>query len=438
MNQPNIWAYGLAPDVVLDETDEVAKLRSATESISVTDAAHISLARKLVQGCLSEKELAACLGPSPDTEVNCASFLLRLDQRGFLCRFVMQDAQPIAVCVPQRAPVSRIPKFEPDAVIRLSKQIVLQPRQKGLKALAPGSWATIDLLDPQIGPLLFKLSEGAEAAQAPNCVPGLEPHAFEALMQLFAWCDLLEGTAERKPPVHEALFHSQTRLGFARNNLGKTGKSHELEHPAKHVPDIALPLPDIAYIIANDPPHMLVSRRRRSRRDQGRTPIGLAQLNELLFRCFYQENGRRSYPSGGGIHPLTAYLVVNHCDGLVPGLYAYDCKRHGLTKVSKFNPALKRLLKDAAASANCVSHTQILLLLSADMATTRTAYGALAYSLVLKEVGAVYQSVQLASEAMMLAACPLGTGNSLVFANVSGRSVYDAPLVGEMIIGSSE
>lgn len=438
MNQPNIWAYGLAPDVLLDETDEVAKLYSATESISVTDDAHISLARKLAQGCLSEEELTACLGPSPDAEVNCASFLLRLDQRGFLCRFVMQNAQPIAVCVPQRAPVSSLPKFEPDATIRLSQQTLLQPRQKGLRALAPGSWATVDLLDPQIGPLLFKLSEGAEAAQVPNCVPGLEPHAFEALMQLFAWCDLLEGTAEPKPPVHEVLFHSQTRLGFARNKLGKTGKSHESEHPAKHVPDIALPLPDIADIIASDPPHMLVSRRRRSRRDQGRTPISLAQLNELLFRCFYQENGHRSYPSGGGIHPLTAYLVVNHCDGLVPGLYAYDCKRHGLTRVSKFIPALKSLLKDAAASANCVSHTQILLLLSADMVATRTAYGTLAYSLALKEVGAVYQNVQLACEAMKLAACPLGTGNSLVFANVSGRNVYDAPLVGEMIIGSSE
>ncbi|MES0827443.1 SagB family peptide dehydrogenase [Ruegeria sp. SCP11] len=438
MDQPDIWAYGLAPDILLDEADQGVNLRSPSGSISITDRSEVTLARKLAQGGVSEAVLTACLAPNPDAADACAAFLFRLDQRGFLCRFVIQNSLAISVCVPQRAPETGLPTFKPRKTFRLSPQTLLQPEKKGFRALVPGSWATVNLLDPQIGPLLFKLSEGVEATQVTNCVPGLELHAFEALMRLFAWCDLLDGTAKTQPPMHEVLFHSHTRLGFTRTKLGKTGKPQTFRQAAKDIPDIALPLPNVADLIASDPPHFLVSRSRRSRRDQGRTPINLAQLNELLFRCFYQENGHRSYPSGGALYSLTTYLLVNRCDGLVPGLYAYDAASHGLTMVTKFTRALKGLLEDAAASANCASHTQILLLLSSDMAITRTAYGDLAYSLTLKEVGAVYQNVQLASEAMKLAACPLGTANSLAFAKVIRQNVYDTPLVGEMIIGSSE
>ncbi|MDA7965156.1 SagB family peptide dehydrogenase [Ruegeria sp.] len=436
MEPAEIWAYGLAPDILFESDEQGVCLKSPAETIRFSAASDVTLVRKLRQGRVSETALSACLAPDVDAPNVCASFLFRLDKHGFLTRFLMQGSQVIAACIPQRAPPGARPDIDPGKPFRLSSQMLLQPRKQGLRAQVPGSWAVLDLLDPRLGSLLFGACDNTEDPQSPTCVPGLEPPVLAALIGLFDWCGLTKDSSDQDHPKHDALFHSHTRLGFRRAQLGKTGRqAPSVPHPIG-ISSIPLPLPDMAKLIASDPPHAQVSRQRRSRRVQGAEPISHAQLGELLFRCFYQDNGRRTYPSGGGVYPLTAYLIVNRCDGLKQGLYTYDTLHHGLTMIAEFNSALKSLLKDASAAANCASQTQVLLVFSADMMAMRTAYGDLAYSLVLKEVGAVYQNVQLAGEAMRLATCPLGTGNSVTFAQASGLDIDHAPSVGEMCIGS--
>jgi SagB-type dehydrogenase family enzyme len=78
---------------------------------------------------------------------------------------------------------------------------------------------------------------------------------------------------------------------------------------------------------------------------------------------------------------------------------------------------------------------QALLLITARMHRIAWKYASLAYALVLKHVGVLYQSLYLAATAMGLAPCAIGGGDSDLFAAVSGIDYYEEPLVGEFALG---
>ena len=60
----------------------------------------------------------------------------------------------------------------------------------------------------------------------------------------------------------------------------------------------------------------------------------------------------------------------------------------------------------------------------------------IAYALILKHVGVVYQTMYLAATAMGLAPCALGCGDSDAFARAAGTDYYDETSVGEFLLGS--
>jgi SagB-type dehydrogenase family enzyme len=195
-------------------------------------------------------------------------------------------------------------------------------------------------------------------------------------------------------------------------------------------------MPDVSRLLTGDPPYALVSERRRSIRRHGPRPLTARQLSEFLFRTLHQRNGRRPYPSGGACYPLHAYLAVHRCTGLAPGLYAYDPARHDLAVVAETGRNLDELLAEAAAAAAIAETPHVLLVLAARYERTRRVYGDLGYSLILKEVGAVFQTALMAAAAMGVAACPLGCGNALLFAALAGVDPLTECSVGEMIVGS--
>jgi SagB-type dehydrogenase family enzyme len=72
-------------------------------------------------------------------------------------------------------------------------------------------------------------------------------------------------------------------------------------------------------------------------------------LSTILFTCFglfhgpweelraikAQELGyRKSSPSGGGLHPLEAFVVIKNVNGINPGIYHYNILSHALIKVN--------------------------------------------------------------------------------------------------------
>ena len=62
-------------------------------------------------------------------------------------------------------------------------------------------------------------------------------------------------------------------------------------------------------------------------------------------------------------------------------------------------------------------------------------YAGMAYATILKDVGCLNQIFYLAATAMNLAPCGLRTGNSGVFAHVSGANYHEETTVGEFMLG---
>jgi SagB-type dehydrogenase family enzyme len=193
---------------------------------------------------------------------------------------------------------------------------------------------------------------------------------------------------------------------------------------------------------------------RRSLRTYAESPISAAQLGEFLFRVARVRGSReveletplglrtvefcsRPYPSGGALYELDFHVAVGRCDGLERGLYRYDPRGHRLALVPGPAAELAQLLHDAAASAGIDRESpQVLVILTARFQRLSWKYASIAYALILKHVGVVYQTMYLAATAMGLAPCALGGGDSDLFARAAGLDYYAETSVGEFLLGS--
>ena len=77
----------------------------------------------------------------------------------------------------------------------------------------------------------------------------------------------------------------------------------------------------------------------------------------------------------------------------------------------------------------------LLLAISARIARTSWKYDSIAYSVMLKEVGCLMQTLYLAAGALGLGACALGSGPLDLLPRVTGVDALLEPQVGEIVIG---
>jgi SagB-type dehydrogenase family enzyme len=77
-----------------------------------------------------------------------------------------------------------------------------------------------------------------------------------------------------------------------------------------------------------------------------------------------------------------------------------------------------------------------LIILTARFQRLMWKYQSLAYALILKHVGVLYQTMYLVATAMGLAPCAVGGGNSDLFAQATGLDYYTETSVGEFLLGS--
>jgi SagB-type dehydrogenase family enzyme len=145
----------------------------------------------------------------------------------------------------------------------------------------------------------------------------------------------------------------------------------------------------------------------------------------------------RPYPAGGGLYELEVYAAVNRCANLRPGLYHYDPSRHGLTRLCAGTADVGRLLREAAESAAISTDSlQVVFILAARFARVAWKYESIAYALILKHVGVVFQTMYLAATAMGLAPCAVGGGDADLFARAAGTDYCAETSVGEFLLGS--
>ncbi len=401
-------------------------------------------------------------------------YLQDLARRRLLCFAVHAGSERLATLEPTAASFILPPAGAlPGRSYVLSRFAWVQRRGDVLALETPLVPARIVLHDPRATALVHALAQPGTAAEVGGRVAGLPVEAVAPLLSLLvhagAACALGDGgaTVEDADPAlrcwefHDLLFHARSREG---RHDAPAGAIYPLAgridpppalRPESATEGIALYRPNLERLESQDPPFALVQKRRRSIRKYASEPITDRQLGEFLYRVarvkdcqqmkvdtpvgpVQMDFAQRPYPSGGALYELEVYAVVEACRGLSPGLYYYDGLGHQLVRRAGRTAEVERLLSDAARSAAVeATGPQILLVLTARLPRVAWKYSCLAYALVLKNVGVVFQTMYLAATAMDLAPCAVGLGDSDLFARAAGMDYYAETSVGEFLLGSA-
>jgi oxazoline/thiazoline dehydrogenase len=334
--------------------------------------------------------------------------------------------------------------------LRTSRLAVLRVDTGRVIVESPLAAARVVVRHLGVAALVAALAE--PALPADRAVPGLDPaDLVEAAGWLAGVGVLVRPDAEDADPVlavrepHDVWFHASTRAGHAPGRLGATGRL--AGSPVGPPPALAdrsvtgwqaLAPPPAG---GTGPGLYAVLDARRSRRGFG--PVDVQRLGELLWRTLRVrqrvtsgalELTRRPVPSGGGTADIEAFVAVGQCAGLAAGLWCYDPAGHRLGQLPAPPAQAARLLLGAGAAMEAAA-PPVLLLLSARFARTAWKYEGIAYSLTLKHAGIVMATVVLLAEALGLAACPLGTGDSALFERLAGTHPLAESTVGEIALG---
>jgi len=145
----------------------------------------------------------------------------------------------------------------------------------------------------------------------------------------------------------------------------------------------------------------------------------------------------RPYPSGGSAYSLELYPVIapRAVESIVAGVYRYLPESHGLELLSTAATHYLPFLEAAGRSASA-EPPPVVLVVTSRFARQGEVYGDLAYSLVLKEVGALFQTLYLVAEYLELAPCALGGGTpDDLHSSLCETTHVAEPVVGEFIVG---
>jgi SagB-type dehydrogenase family enzyme len=147
------------------------------------------------------------------------------------------------------------------------------------------------------------------------------------------------------------------------------------------------------------------------------------------------EYAARPYPAAGADYELELYLAVDRCEGLARGFYHYDADGHALATIGTRPQELDALLHGAEHAMGATAAPQILMTIAARFGRISWKYSSIAYSLILKDVGVLMQTLYLMATDMGLGGCAIGTANIDLFAKMTGIEFHVEGPVGQFIFG---
>ncbi|MBF8184491.1 SagB family peptide dehydrogenase [Nonomuraea sp. K274] len=252
----------------------------------------------------------------------------------------------------------------------------------------------------------------------------------------------------------DLMFHTRSTLGRHDHDFGVTyplGEQWSVEPVVKpRSADAAIPLPRPTWdrLIAADPPLATAVEAGEAGRGYDERPLTVEELGELLYRTARVRaligssletsttaTSDRPYPSSGGCYELELYATVDRCDGLPRGVYHYDPFGHRLEPIPAEPAGADELLETGRLAANLTGTPPALLTITARFRRVSWKYDGLSYSLVLKNVGALTQTLSLVSTAMGLPACRLDSGDTDTAPRVLGLDWRVESSVGGFVVG---
>ena len=160
----------------------------------------------------------------------------------------------------------------------------------------------------------------------------------------------------------------------------------------------------------------LLGRRATCRNFDSSRPLPLALFAQVLERVFAARAHvevtadtaflKKSSPSGGGLHPVEAYLLVQNVEGLAPGLYHYQPLRHALEPLPPPSLPLDELASQAVARQHWFANAHAMAILAPrwDRHYWKYRRHAKSYRAVALEAGHLSQTLYLAATEAGLAA----------------------------------
>jgi SagB-type dehydrogenase family enzyme len=391
------------------------------------------------------------------------AYLQKFSKLGWLCHSVLAQGKAIAMAVPMTSD----DRFSDSEVAVESKYVLSRfaycHQVRGQLVLeSPRSQAQVLLTDWQGAALLNQLAKPQSCNELVMGIPGISLETVKQFVSLLLGAQMLcevseDGTIGEQANVtlaqwefHDLLFHARSRQGRHAHPFGGTYRFLDKIEPLPAVKSpmseevIELYKPDLETLKTTEASFTQVLESRKSIREYGEIPITAQQLGEFLYRCarvkriLKTDRGEilsRPYPSGGALYELELYLAVNNCQGIASGLYHYDPLAHQLGRISDRTATVEALLNDARRSMGQEGMPQVLIVIAARFQRLAWKYESMAYAVMLKHVGVLYQTMYLVATAMKLAPCGLGGGNSDLFTQATGCDYYAETSVGEFALG---
>jgi SagB-type dehydrogenase family enzyme len=363
----------------------------------------------------------------------------------------------------------RTPRLGDADVLVLSRFAYMRRRGNDMVLESPRAGASFKICNPTIATAIAVLSTPQRIKQLrrQEGFPGLELLALLVDCQILLRTDVagdsgLQSTEGDDNLVlwdfHDLLFHTRSTEGRHANPLGglypHAGVMPPLPAVRPHWPGKKIDLRKFAPVHAQriSPVAKVLHERHSTRSFDDRRPITLAELARLLdntahvrSRWSHREDlgdarplvtyAARPYPSAGASYALELYLAVDRCDGLARGFYHYDAGGHALVPIAAPAHELKALLTGAAFAMDAPAAPQILITIAARFGRMSWKYSALAYALILKDVGVLTQTLYLVATDMGLGGCAVGSFNIELFAKMTGIAFHVEGPVGQFALG---
>ena len=397
----------------------------------------------------------------------------RLAQRGLLEYRLGgpgDEQEEIVVIEPQGPDYwPQTPKLGLSEMVVLSRFAYMRRRANEMVLESPRAGALFRICDPNVATVLALLSAPQKIShlRRQEGFPGLELLALLVDCEILFKTNAVSGGGLRATEgdenlvlwdFHDLLFHARSTEGRQANPLGGVYPYAGVISPLPAVrprwPGEKIDLHEFSAATSQRPsPFVKLLHERHSTRDfDDQQPITLAELARFLdntarVRSTWKSGidpgdggpevdyAARPYPSGGSAYGLELYLAVANCEGLERGFYHYDADGHALVPIGARAQQLEALLAAAEFAMGAPAAPQILITIAARFGRVSWKYSALAYALILKDVGALMQTFYLMATDMGLGGCAIGTNNIDLFAKMTGIEFHVEGPVGQFAIG---
>ena len=154
----------------------------------------------------------------------------------------------------------------------------------------------------------------------------------------------------------------------------------------------------------------ILARRATCRNFDAGKPVDNATFADIMHRVFgaqaaYEIHAdnvviKRNSPSGGGLHPTEAYVVVQNVDGIAPGLYHYHPIDHALEPLPPLAGGdLSAFIRMMVAAQKYFADAAVFVVMAARFARTFWKYRnhSKAYRAIILDVGHLSQNLYLSA-----------------------------------------